>query len=101
MTGKKTSSRRQHMKALPQTGETIARLLELADLTEEQLAQLIGVDPSSIRYWVEGKRSPGYAPIFKIARLLNVSSDFFGTGLPEGFEIDAAAVAAAHEKPGA
>ena len=62
------------------------------------LALLIGVDPSSVEYWIEGKRSPGYAPIFKIARLLNVSSDFFGDGLPEGFVIDAAAVASAHEK---
>lgn len=42
-------------------------------LTQIQLAQKLGVSPSAIGMYEQGRREPNYSSIFKICRALNIS----------------------------
>ena len=48
-----------------------------ADLTQEQLAKLIGVKKKTVSAYETGTINPGIGTLIKIAEVLNVSIDYF------------------------
>lgn len=46
-----------------------------AGLTQQQLAQVVGVDRSTMSYYESGKAQPSLAVLVKIARVLNATLD--------------------------
>jgi transcriptional regulator with XRE-family HTH domain len=56
-------------------GQRIKRLRQAAGLTQEQLAVQSGVPVSSVRNWEQDHREPGLGPLYKVAKVLNVSME--------------------------
>lgn len=57
--------------------EKLRHLREVAGLTQQQLAERAGVPLASVRNYEQGKRQPGWAGLFHLARALGVSSEEF------------------------
>ena len=57
-------------------GERLKALRKQKNLTQKELASLIGVKNSIISFYENGDRSPSPAVIIKLASLLHVSSDY-------------------------
>jgi len=53
-------------------GETINRLRKRKKLTQEQLAENVGITPKYIQYLEKAKRVPSLKLLYKIARALDV-----------------------------
>ena len=54
----------------------LRQLLTSANVTQKQLAEVIGVKPQSISQYVDGAASPSYAALIKIADFFHVSTDY-------------------------
>lgn len=64
-----------HMKAAKKLGENIRRVRMDKGLTQEDLCQKLGMDPSYLSNVESGNKNPTLATIEKIATALNVSID--------------------------
>ncbi|MBQ8428728.1 MAG: helix-turn-helix transcriptional regulator [Clostridia bacterium] len=47
-------------------------LLRVKGISQKQLAELLGVRPSTVNQWAKGKREPSFCDLVKITTLLNV-----------------------------
>lgn len=58
------------------TGDRIKHARRLAGLTQKELAEMLGVVPSMIGQYETGARKPKLDTVQKLARSLNVSTDY-------------------------
>lgn len=54
----------------------LAELRHERELTQKELANIIGIDPSTIANYEVGSRSPDYFTLVKIADYFGVSTDY-------------------------
>ena len=57
-------------------GKKLKELRKSNNLTQQQLAERIGVAKSIIRYYENGERCPSYDVLIKITRIFHVTSDY-------------------------
>ncbi|WP_019534280.1 helix-turn-helix domain-containing protein [Paenibacillus ginsengihumi] len=57
-------------------GERIARLREKHSMTQEDLANRLGITRASLSHYENNRREPDYDTTVKIANLFNVSIDY-------------------------
>lgn len=53
-------------------GEKIRQARERAGLTQRELAQALGVDPSAVSLWESSKNAPTVNNVYRIASILGV-----------------------------
>ena len=70
-------------------GDKLKALRKRASLSQEQLAQQLGVTKGMVSSYETSMRMPSYPVLLKIARLFHVSTDAL-LGLEEGDRIDLA-----------
>lgn len=58
-------------------GERLKAIRIAAGLTQEQLAERVGMKPTNITRLEKGGRTPGWDTVLKLAEALNVSLDEF------------------------
>jgi len=58
---------------LKKFGSRIAELRRKSGLTQEKLAELVGVDRSYIGYVERGQRNPSMGVVYRIAKVIGVS----------------------------
>lgn len=63
--------------------ERLTKARERAGIGKTELARRIGIQPPSVTYYEQGKRTPSLATLAKIAEALDVTSDW-----PIGIESD-------------
>ncbi|QUG83974.1 helix-turn-helix domain-containing protein [Bacillus nitratireducens] len=68
--------------------ERLKSLIEKRSITQQQLADAIGVSHVSVYNYVEGKKSPGTRTLQKIANYLKVTTDYL-LGLSDSPELTA------------
>jgi len=56
--------------------EKIKKHRKILDITQEQLAEIIGIDTRTLQYYESGKRKPEYNVIPKLAKALNVNKEY-------------------------
>lgn len=57
-------------------GKTIKELREEREITQEKLAEMIGVTQDSISLWEKNKRIPNTPYIIALCKVFNISSDY-------------------------
>lgn len=57
-------------------GEKVKKLRHKKDLTQQQLAELLGVAVSAISSYESGNRYPSYEVLISLARIFHVSTDY-------------------------
>ena len=57
-------------------GEKVKKLRHEKDLTQQQLAELLGVAVSVISSYESGSRYPSYEVLISLARIFHVSTDY-------------------------
>lgn len=57
-------------------GEKVKKLRHEKDLTQQQLAKLLGVAVSAISSYESGNRYPSYEVLISLARIFHVSTDY-------------------------
>jgi transcriptional regulator with XRE-family HTH domain len=62
-----------HLRRPPSLNETFCRALLQAGLTEEDIAARLGVDPKSVRRWIEGRALPYRRHRWALAALLSTA----------------------------
>ena len=62
-------------------GTRIALLRREKKLSQKELAARLGVRPSTVGMYEQGRREPDCATLVELARLLEVSTDFLLTGI--------------------
>ena len=72
-------------------GKRIKALRKTRGLTQEQLAEKLGVQRATISNYEIGRRSPHLKELEKIASILGVSLDYFGIGTNEVHDLIARA----------
>jgi transcriptional regulator with XRE-family HTH domain len=60
-----------------QLGHHIQEIRKSKGLTQEQVAELIGMDRVSIGYMEQGRRAPKLSTLFELARLYDIDMDEF------------------------
>ena len=70
-----------------QTGHPMARRRVMLDLTQDDVARLMGLTPGAIGQWESSRTTPSPAHLWQLADILDVSADtlrdwFPGTGRP-------------------
>lgn len=68
-------------KILKNFGETVKRKRKMADLSQEALAEKLGIHRTYMSFIERGQRNPSLLMLFKISRALKIK-------LPELFEFD-------------
>ena len=63
------------MKTIKNFGSTIVKLRKAAGITQERLAEQLGVSVSAVSQWENGRTMPDICTIPILCRILNVSSD--------------------------
>jgi transcriptional regulator with XRE-family HTH domain len=63
-------------------GARIAALRRQAELSQAELAQRIGVSPSAIGMYEQGRREPAADLLVAMAKVFGVSTDYLLTGKP-------------------
>ena len=64
-------------------GERLVESLKRRDLTQKELAEMIGVTPTRLNYWIKDKRQPDVEYIKKLASALRVSGDYLVGNMEE------------------
>ena len=64
-------------------GARIAALRKSAGWNQGELAQRLGVSPSAVGMYEQGRREPGAALLVELARQFGVTVDYLLTGKPE------------------
>lgn len=57
-------------------GNRLNECMERANISQRQLAAIVGATPTQLNYWVKDKRQPDIPYIRKLAQALNVSTDY-------------------------
>lgn len=57
-------------------GDTIKELLEQHDITQKELAELLGISPSTLGNYIQNTREPDYLTLIRIADYFHVTTDF-------------------------
>ena len=71
------------MDAIEQLGRVIKNARVKNNLSQEQLAELLGVSPSHIKHMESGLRKPSVENLFRLVRILHFSLDaLFQSELP-------------------
>lgn len=68
-------------------GKRIEKALEIRGIKQKELAQHLGLRDNMISYFVSATRTPNHEQLIKIARFLNVSTDYL-YGITETHETD-------------
>ena len=68
-------------------GARIAALRRKHGLSQSQLARQLGVSPSAIGMYEQGRREPSAALLVALARQFKVSTDYLLTGRPNRAEL--------------
>ena len=68
-------------------GARIAALRRKQGLSQTQLAQAVGVSPSAIGMYEQGRREPSAALLVALAQQFDVSTDYLLTGRPNRTEL--------------
>lgn len=68
-------------------GEKLKEMRKANNLTQQQLADRLGVAKSVVSYYENGERFPSYDVLIKIARTFHISTDFL-LGLDKKRTID-------------
>lgn len=68
-------------KILKNFGETVKRKRKMVDLSQEALAEKLGIHRTYLSFIERGQRNPSLLMLFKISRALKIK-------LPELFEFD-------------
>ncbi len=63
-------------------GTRIAALRREAGMSQAQLAALLGISPSAMGMYEQGRREPSLQLMGELARVLKVSTDYLITGHP-------------------
>lgn len=63
-------------------GQRIAALRKNARLSQAELAQALGVSPSAVGMYEQGRREPSAAGLVALARIFGVTTDYLLTGKP-------------------
>lgn len=63
-------------------GARIAALRRAAGLSQAQLAQKLGISPSAMGMYEQGRREPSMETLVAIAKIFQVSTDYLLTGTP-------------------
>ena len=61
-------------------GPRIAALRRTAGLTQSQLADRLGISPSAVGMYEQGRRQPAADVLVKLAEIFEVTTDFLLTG---------------------
>ena len=67
-------------------GARIAALRRSRGMSQSQLAQELGVSPSAIGMYEQGRREPSTATVVALSRIFQVSTDYLLTGKPNRTE---------------
>lgn len=67
-------------------GARIAALRRGKDMSQEQLATVLGISPSAVGMYEQGRREPSAAMLVALAKLFGVSTDYLLTGKPNQAE---------------
>ena len=67
-------------------GARIAALRKSAGWNQGELAQRLGVSPSAVGMYEQGRREPGAALLVELARQFGVTVDYLLTGKPDAGE---------------
>jgi len=67
-------------------GARIAALRRSRDMSQEQLAKALGISPSAVGMYEQGRREPSAATLVALAKLFEVSTDYLLTGKPNQTE---------------
>ncbi len=68
-------------------GARIAALRREAGMSQAQLAALLGISPSAMGMYEQGRREPSLKLVGELARLLRVSTDYLITGNPRSDDL--------------
>lgn len=63
-------------------GQRIAALRKNAHLSQAELARALGVSPSAVGMYEQGRREPSAAGLVALAQIFGVSTDYLLTGKP-------------------
>ena len=63
-------------------GQRIAALRKNARLSQAELAHALGVSPSAVGMYEQGRREPSAACLVTMAQVFGVTTDYLLTGLP-------------------
>lgn len=77
-------------------GARIAALRREKNMSQYTLAQNLGISPSAVGMYEQGRREPDVDTIVKLSRLFGVSTDYLLTG--EAAPCDQAAIAAIFDR---
>lgn len=69
-------------------GQRIAALRRDADMSQSELARKLGVSPSAMGMYEQGRREPSIETVVAIAREFGVTTDYLLTGVPGGEETE-------------
>ncbi|MGB4498518.1 MAG: helix-turn-helix domain-containing protein [Methylococcaceae bacterium] len=61
-------------------GKRIHKSIRMADLTNTDVAKIMGVSPQAVQQWCAGKTSPKLAQLPRLASVLNVTVSFIVLG---------------------
>lgn len=65
-------------------GERIKKQREIKELNQKQLADMLGISPSTVGMYEQNRRSPDKDMLLKLAEIFNVSVDYLlGTTKPK------------------
>lgn len=68
-------------------GTRIAALRREAGMSQAQLAALLGISPSAMGMYEQGRREPSLHLLGKMAEILKVSTDYLITGKPRSDDL--------------
>ena len=63
-------------------GQRIAALRKNAHLSQAELAQILGVSPSAVGMYEQGRREPSATGLVALAQVFGVTTDYLLTGKP-------------------
>ena len=63
-------------------GQRIAALRKQASMSQAELAHALGVSPSAVGMYEQGRREPSAACLVALARIFQVTTDYLLTGRP-------------------
>lgn len=69
-------------------GARIALLRRSRGLSQAQMAQALGISPSAMGMYEQGRREPSLATVVALARFYGVSTDYLLTGIPNALETE-------------
>lgn len=67
-------------------GARIAALRRSRDMSQEQLAKVLGISPSAVGMYEQGRREPSAATLVALSGIFGVSTDYLLTGKPNRAE---------------